>query len=256
MMGHLLRTNQLNNMTSDEKDVYVERLIRRRAELLERIERACAEVDRDPATVEIVAVSKTVGVDEVEAALEAGYSIFGENRPQELVAKVDELAERGLRPRFDLIGTLQTNKINSILGRTHTVHSISSERTARAVSTRAERDGLVQECLLQVNVSGEGSKDGMTPAEVLEAAPRIAELPGLSIAGAMTMAPQGDPAEAERTFAGLAELLDSLDEAHPGLLVRGELSMGMSEDFESAIRHGATMVRLGRIVFDPDFSVY
>ncbi len=245
---------------------YLEALDERRGEILARMDAALARSGRAPGDARLMAVSKTVDVAAVAAAAHAGYRLFGENRPQELVRKLDGLAEAcraegvdadGLR--FDMIGNLQTNKINAVIGRAALIHSVSSERLARAVSSRAERalgEGAIaaaQPVLLEVNVSGEESKSGFAPADLLERIGELAALPGIDVRGLMTMAPQGDPSAARAAFSGLRELRDRLEEAADVRL--RELSMGMSEDFEVALEEGSTLVRLGRVVFDPAFSL-
>lgn len=243
-------------------DGYCEWVCERRGEILRRIARAAARAGRDPRDVELVAVSKTVGVEEVVAAIGAGYRRFGENRPQELGRKLSGLAGRDDLPAvsFDMIGNLQTNKINSVLGRVGLIHSVSSLHLAQAVSSRAARalaEGRLaaeQDILLEVNVSGEESKSGFAPDELRRALPELLSLPGVRIRGLMTMAPRGNAATARRTFAGLRALRDELRDHDEGIDL-AELSCGMSEDFECAVEEGSTIVRLGRVVFDPAFEL-
>ena len=242
--------------TYDEQ--YCEQVRQRRAEILERVAQAARAAGRDPREVTVCAVSKTVDVDKVAAARAAGYTAFGENRPQELTRKLDLL--RG-DPAFadvawHMIGNMQENKINRVLeDRPALIHSIASPELAAAVSKRAQARGMVQPVLLEVNVSGEESKSGMAPQVVREQFSAIAALEGIKVRGLMTMAPQGDPAVAERTFEGLRLLLEGLraEAAEPASLT--ELSMGMSEDFWEAVGQGATIVRLGRVAFDPEFPL-
>lgn len=233
---------------------YEEFLVRRRARLLERIEQAAARSGRDASSVTLLAVSKTVGDREVELAYKAGYRVFGENRPQELKRKVAavRLNSELSGVRFDMIGNLQKNKINQVLGNAELVHSVSSVHLAEAIARRAALQGRVVRCLLEVNVSGEASKSGLSDAEVRPAANEIMELEGIALEGLMTMAPANDLDAARRTFGGLRELCEELRTLTGlGLPV---LSCGMSGDFEVAIEEGATLVRLGRIVFDPTFK--
>ncbi|MBM6868020.1 YggS family pyridoxal phosphate-dependent enzyme [Collinsella tanakaei] len=240
---------------------YSDLIAERRAEIVERIDAALARAGRADEQVTLVAVSKTVGVDEVVAALGAGYRVFGENRPQELVRKLEGLAQMGdvSAYRFDMIGNLQTNKINTVLGRVALIHSIGSAHLADAVSSRAERriaEGSLAapaHVLLEVNVSGEASKSGFAPDEVRACMPHLMELSGIHIDGLMTMAPRGDKDAARRTFSGLRELRDELRERWG--LELPELSCGMSEDFEIALEEGSTIVRLGRVVFNPSFAL-
>ena len=217
--------------------------IRARRELIvARMADALGRAGRSLDEVQLVAVSKTVGVDEVRAAIAAGYRVFGENRPQELVRKTAALAGDPDLPavRFDMIGNLQTNKINAVLGR------------ARRRIDAGELDAPA-DVLIEVNVSGEESKSGFAPAEVRAAMGELMELSGIRVRGLMTMAPRGDQDIARRTFRGLRELRDELERDHGVALP--ELSCGMSEDFEVALEEGSTIVRLGRVVFDPSFAL-
>ena len=240
---------------------YLDALRQRREEILGRMEAALAKSGRSLEDAQLMAVSKTVDVDAVLDAAAAGYRLFGENRPQELVRKLDGLA---LHPeaggvRFDMIGNLQTNKVNMVLGRAELLHSVSSEKLARAVSSRAKRAldagalAAPQAVLFEVNVSGEESKSGFSPDGLRAVFSELAALPGIEVRGLMAMAPQGDAPRARATFAGLRELRDDLEKAS-GVRLR-ELSMGMSEDFELALEEGSTLVRLGRVVFDPSFDL-
>lgn len=247
-------------------EAYCAGLRERRARILERVERAARQAGRDPEEITLMAVSKTVDVPAVAAARAAGYTCFGENRPQELKRKVEALADDPAFAdvAFHMIGNLQSNKINHVLACAPAlVHSIASPELARAVSQRAVAHGMVQPVLLEVNVSGEQSKSGMGVEEVRACFGELAALPGIEVRGLMTMAPQGEPQQARATFAGLRELRDELRavragrDAQAGCDARdgqgadpSELSMGMSEDFEEAIAQGATIIRLGRVVFD------
>lgn len=242
-------------------DSYDDQIRARREEICRRMDAALARAGRSRDEVTLVAVSKTVGVDEVVSAIGAGYRVFGENRPQELVRKIEGLAVHPELPavRFDMIGNLQTNKINSVLGRATLIHSIGSAHLAEAVSSRAARRMEAGEAsapvdvLLEVNVSGEQTKSGFSPDEVRAGMGSLMELCGIRIRGLMTMAPQGDKEVARRTFCGLRELRDELERDH-GIRLP-ELSCGMSEDFEVALEEGSTIVRLGRVVFSPSFAL-
>ena len=240
---------------------YRDFIARRREDILARMKRALAATGRSLADITLVAVSKTVDTDEVLAAIDAGYRVFGENRPQELMRKRDALDALGGVPpvRFDMIGNLQKNKVNTVLGRAELIHSIGSLHLAEAVSSRVERrvaDGGLparQPVLLEVNVSGEASKSGFSPDVLRASFDELRALCGIDIRGLMTMAPQGDKTVARSCFAGLRELRDELAAASG--LALPELSCGMSEDFEAALEEGSTIVRLGRVVFDPSFAV-
>lgn len=240
---------------------YAACMVERRAEIVQRMGEAVARSGRTLDDVELVAVSKTVGVPEVLAAIDAGYRTFGENRPQELNRKLEGLGLVQNLPavRFDMIGNLQTNKINAVLGRVGLVHSIGSMHLAEAVSSRAARRldagelAAPQRVLIEVNVSGEETKGGFSPHELRTHMDDLQNLCGMEICGLMTMAPRGNKDAARACFAGLRELRDEL-RVSSGLAL-AELSCGMSEDFELALAEGSTIVRLGRVVFDPAFAV-
>ena len=239
-------------MTMDER--YVDFLAERRERILSNVRDACAKAGRTADAVEIVAVSKTVGPEEVAAAYALGWRLFGENRPQELVRKLSALGDNpetsGIT--FDMIGNLQKNKINQVLGRVRLIHSVSSVHLAEAVSKRALDKNLVAQVLLEVNVSGETSKSGFAPDEVRAELEGILELEGIAVKGLMTMAPIDDESVVRRTFSGLRELRDELS-IRSGLPL-ATLSCGMSDDYVIAIEEGSTLVRLGRTVFSEGYN--
>jgi pyridoxal phosphate enzyme (YggS family) len=217
-------------------------LLSRLEEVRERIARARERAGRSQ-SVEIVAVTKGHGADIVRVAWEAGLVDVGENRVQEAL---DKMAAAALPVRWHLIGHLQRNKVKH-LHKFHLFHALDSARLADAIAEQAARTGHRYDVLVQVNVSGELSKGGYTPKELPREAERLASLEGLRVRGAMTMAPLGaDAATLRRTFRGCREALEVLRAAGHGAL---DLSMGMSGDFEIAVEEGATMVRLGTILF-------
>lgn len=239
-------------MSVDES--YQRFLAERRDQILARVAAASSRAGRDASEIETIAVSKTVGPDEVLAARQAGWSVFGENRPQELQRKMEAIAAEGAAPAcFDMIGNLQKNKINQVIGRVRLIHSISSTHLAEAVSTRCAARGIVADVLLETNVSGEQSKSGFAPAELVAAVDGILALDGIRVRGLMTMAPAKDPSAARATFSGLRELADDL-RVRTGLAL-DVLSCGMSDDFEIAVEEGSTLVRLGRCVFDQGYTL-
>jgi pyridoxal phosphate enzyme (YggS family) len=217
----------------------------------EHIARICERVGRDPAEVTLVAVSKTVGSHEVACAIEAGIHDFGENR----VSLFNEKYEAFPHERWHFIGSIQTNKIKDFVGRAALVHSVASLRALAAIAKRAQLLGIVQKLLIEVNVSGEQSKDGVAPAELPRLLEGALELEGIEIGGLMTMAPQGDARAARAAFGDLRRLRDRyapLYEAPAdvtGAIHLRELSMGMSEDYALAIEEGATIVRIGRSIW-------
>jgi hypothetical protein len=209
----------------------------------ERIERACERAERDPASVQLVAVAKGHPEEVIRAAYDAGMRTFGENYAQELAAKASALSDlQDIRWRF--IGHLQRNKIKLVEGARATVDTVDSVRLAQAISKRAAARATNVEALLQVNVGGEAQKSGCTPDEVPALVEAVRTLPNITLRGLMTVAPHLDDVEATRPFfAALRELA----EAH-GL---PELSMGMTHDLEQAVVEGATMLRIGTAIFGP-----
>ena len=213
--------------------------------MLRAISDAADVAGRDPADVVLVAVTKTVGISEVAQAVAAGMHDFGENRAQEFVAK------QGLFPleTWHFIGTLQSNKIKQVVGRAALIHSVDSLGLLEAIDRRAAEVGAVQPVLLEVNVSGERSKHGMTFDEAEECVRRAGDHPGVSVRGLMTMAPLGRAESARRVFRECNHWMGRLQSLHCDAVELTELSMGMSNDFSVAIEEGATIVRVGRALF-------
>ncbi len=197
--------------------------------------------------VTIVAVTKGFGLDAVAAALDAGLADLGENRVQEALDKIDTPA--GRRATWHLIGHLQRNKAKHVAGRFALVHSLDSVALAEELDRRTGAAGGRQRVLLQVNVAGEARKSGCAPADAPAVARRVAGLPHLALEGLMTIAPFTDAEDVQRrTFRGLRELRDALQEE--GLWLP-TLSMGMSADYGPAVEEGATVIRLGTVLFGP-----
>ena len=194
-------------------------------------------------SVRIVAVTKTYGPDAATAAWAAGIGIVGENRIQEALDKMDAVTEP---VEWHLIGHLQRNKVKH-LDRFGMFHALDSERLAEAINERAVNTGRRRPVLVQVNTSGEQTKGGFTINELRQVAPKLAGLAGLEVQGTMTMAPfEASEGVLRDVFAECRDAAGVLREA--GLDAR-ELSMGMSGDYEVAVEEGATMVRLGTILF-------
>jgi hypothetical protein len=209
-------------------------------DLAERVAQVRRRVGQD---VTIIAVTKTYGPDAVEAAWRSGLRDVGENRVQEAVAK---MAAIQVPVRWHLIGHVQRNKVKDVDGFA-LVHSVDSARLADALDELGVARARAVDVLLQVNTSGELSKYGWAPEDLRAEAERLVERPGVRVRGIMTMAPLDASVDVLRaTFRGAREALAVVREAgHPAT----ELSMGMSNDFEIAVEEGATMVRLGTILF-------
>ncbi len=215
------------------------------AETRARIDAAARAAGRDPASVRLVAVSKTHPASAIREAYAAGQRDFGESYAQELRDKAEELADLA-DLRFHFIGHLQTNKAKYVAKAASYVHSVDGAELARELDKRARAAGRpVLPILLEVNAGLEAQKGGAPAAEVPALVALVRSLPGLELRGLMTMPPFGDPAAAKRVFAELVRLRDSLG----GAAALPELSMGMSDDLEIAVAAGATMVRIGTAIF-------
>ena len=216
------------------------------AEVTSRIEAACRRSGRDPSEVEIVAVTKTHGADVVGEARDAGLMHIGENKVQEAAWK--KAASVG-GMEWHLIGHLQSNKVRPALEIFDVIHSVDSIKLADRIESVAEDTGLRPRILLEVNVSGEKSKSGMKPDEVIPTLDHIASAcPRITVEGLMTMAPFSEnPEDARPYFRDLRELRDKAERTFGIKLPR--LSMGMSGDYEVAVEEGATWVRLGTVLF-------
>ena len=211
----------------------------------ERIDAAAHRFGRDPASITLLAVSKTWPADSVRVAAAAGQRAFGENYVQETIDKIVELAPLGLEWHF--IGPLQSNKTRLVAEHLDWMHSVERLKIAERLSQqRPAQLGPLNVCL-QVNVSGEASKSGCTPEEAPALAAQIAELPNLRLRGLMCIPEPADDFETQRQpFRCLRELYENL--RAQGLPL-DTLSMGMSHDMEAAIAEGATIVRVGTAIF-------
>lgn len=208
----------------------------------ERIAGAAARVGRSADDITLVAVTKMQSVEAIEAAIAAGVQDIGENYVQEARAKFDRIREP---IRWHLIGHLQSNKAGQALAIFDVVHTVDSFSLAQQISRRAGALGREIETLVQVNISGEGSKSGVQPDEARPLLESMLALPNIHPAGLMGIAPHtADPEEARPYFRRLHTLWDELPAA-----CRKHLSMGMSGDFEVAIEEGATIVRVGTAIF-------
>jgi pyridoxal phosphate enzyme (YggS family) len=228
-------------LPSDPASAIVENLAQVRA----RVDAACRRVGRDPAGVELIAVSKTFDADAVREAVEAGQRVFGESRLQEAEPKI-ALLPASLHWHF--IGRIQRNKVRRILPLFDVLHGVDSMRLASHIDVVAAELGLFPKVFLQVNIGGELSKGGFEPGEIVAEAAGVFSLPRLEVLGLMCIPPAGaGPEDARPWFVALRELRDQLERRFSVPL--SSLSMGMSADFETAIEEGATHVRVGSSIF-------
>ncbi len=219
----------------------------------EKVVRECEAAGRNPDEVTLLAVSKTVDVDQVELAMKAGATAFGENRPDELVRKQKAFPQA----QWHFIGNIQSRHIKDIVSAATLIHSVCKEEHLAKIDAAAKSQGKVQRVLLEVNVSGEESKSGFAPDQVKGIIDRAACLEHVAIEGLMTMAPRAQEDAIHATFKGLADLRDSLNSqlAAEGSAVHlSALSMGMTEDWPVAIHYGTTIVRIGRAIFSDEFE--
>jgi pyridoxal phosphate enzyme (YggS family) len=216
----------------------------RLAAVQDQIAAAARKAGRDPAEIELVAVSKTHPAETIREAIRAGLTIFGENKVQEARGKIEELG----RGRWHLIGHLQTNKAKDAVRLFDSIDSLDRLELAEEIDRRAESLGKTQSVLLQVNIAGESTKFGCAPEAARALAEAINALPRLALQGLMTIAPYAtEPEKARPSFAALRELRDTI-QRETGLHLP-TLSMGMSGDFAVAIEEGSTSVRIGTALF-------
>lgn len=240
--------------------------------VMDRIAAAEAAAGREPGTVRLLAATKTRDVGEIMAAIDAGVRMIGENRPQEVTAKIDGLRRRcmelgytlgaapsdtGTEPAasthipFHLIGQLQSNKINKVLPAVDGIESVDGIELAEKIARRAVARGVTVGVLLEVNESGEASKSGCDPAHAVDIARRIGAIGGVELQGLMTIGAHVDDERVIR--AGFAHLRRTRDQilasGAPGTERCRELSMGMTQDMELAIAEGSTIVRVGTAIF-------
>lgn len=213
-----------------------------------RMERAAREAGRDPAAVQLCAACKTRDAATVAASAGLAIDVFGENHVQELCANYDAGAYCGKPSHF--IGHLQTNKIKKVLGRASLIQSVDSERLLAAIEKEAAKAGLVQDVLLEVNIGGEASKSGVAPEALWPLLDAAAAQEHIRVKGLMAIPPVNDDDKANRAYlAAVYALFVRAGERGYANVTMETLSMGMSGDYENAIREGATLVRIGTAIY-------
>lgn len=215
----------------------------------ESIDEAVAASGREKGSVTLIGVTKVFPVEYAESAAVSGLIDLGENRVQELVPKIERFSSLGLDVNWHLIGTLQKNKVKYIIGKTHLIHSVNSVELAEEISKRSAGNNVTSRILLQANVSGEESKHGFAPHELKPAIDKIMDMPSIEICGLMTMAPiETYEGQAREVFAKTRVIFEDL-KSYTGLDSWNVLSMGMSQDYKSAIYEGSTHIRIGTAIF-------
>jgi pyridoxal phosphate enzyme (YggS family) len=215
----------------------------RKTEVQQCIEQACERVRRQPSEIQVVAVTKYVDVETTSGVLQAGFSHIGESRVQDAVPKWKKLGDQGT---WHFIGHLQRNKAKEIVGRFQYLHALDNIKLAEELDKRCAQQEEKIKCFIQVNVSGEKTKFGISPVELNDFTRSMANFSHIEVAGLMTMAPNTSNREEVRPI--FRELRHLQMELQRQKFAVPHLSMGMSQDFEIAIEEGATFLRLGSIL--------
>lgn len=227
-------------------------LISRISDLYKRMSHAAMRAGRSPEEITLIAVSKTASIERIKEAIDAGQRVFGENRVQEAQGKIAECGMQNAESRIEwhLIGHLQKNKAKYAVRLFDVIHSLDSRELAEELSRQAEKIGKVQDLLIEVKLSHEETKHGVSEEELVPLIETIGDLTSLRVRGLMTMPPYfEDPDHARPYFRRLRELRDKINEMRIANCYLPDLSIGMSNDFEVAIEEGSTMVRVGTAIF-------
>ena len=216
-----------------------------------KIAQAAADAGRTPGEITLCAATKVQTDETIRAAIAAGVQVCGENRVQELTAHLEAGAYEGAGVHF--IGHLQTNKVKQVVGKVELIHSVDSERLLRAIHSQAEKLGIVQDILLEVNIAGEESKGGCSPQEAEALARLTAQLPHVRLRGLMAIPPVSLEIGSNRPyFQAMRQLFVDIKEKMSDNQASIDcLSMGMSGDYADAIAEGSTLVRVGTALFGP-----
>jgi hypothetical protein len=213
-----------------------------------RIEEAAKACGRNPESVRLIAVSKTVGTIHVREAIEAGVTVLGENYVQEARSKISDLSAYPVAWHF--VGHLQSNKAKYAVRLFNLIHSVDSIKLARELNKQAKKINKIQDILIQVNIGAESAKSGALAQDTKKLLQDVSTLDNLALKGLMTMPPFfNNPEKVRPFFAALRELRDHLEQQRIANVTLNELSMGMTGDFEAAIEEGATLVRIGTAIF-------
>ncbi len=216
-------------------------------DIRKRVAEAAKRSGRDPQEITVIAVTKTVEPLLINKAVEEGFFDLGENRVQELMEKYDKIDDRC---KWHIIGQLQTNKVKYIVDKVTMVHSLDRLELAEELNKRCIQKGRVMDVLVQVNVSGEATKSGISPLIVSEFMKSVSHLGNIKVRGLMTIAPYTtDLEETRAVFRGLRNIFIDIGKENIDNIDMHYLSMGMSNDFETAIEEGANLIRIGTSIF-------
>src|SRR5690625_1264173 len=216
-------------------------------EIQNNIKRVCQKVNREPSEITIIGVTKYVTIERAEEVIEAGITNLGENRVEELTEKYNHIKDQ---VKWHFIGTLQSRKVKDVIQKVEAIHSLDRLSVAKQINNRAEEP---MDCFVQVNVSGETSKHGLSPEDVVPFIEQLAEYDKVSVVGLMTMAPHiEDKDKIRQVFKKLAQLKTRIQDNHYEHAPCQFLSMGMSNDYEIAIEEGSTHIRIGSSLVGPE----
>ena len=230
------------------EDIIREQLQRNIGEIRQRMDAAALAAGRNPADIRLCAASKLHDADTVRLAAELNIDIFGENHVQELVAK--KAAGAYLEKPLHFIGHLQTNKVKQVVGAVELIQSVDSERLLSAIEKQADKCGIVQDILLEINIGGEESKGGFPPQDLAQILPKISEFSNIRVIGLMAIPPisqkNGDNLKYFQKMYNIS--VDIIEKKYDNVMVEC-MSMGMSDDYADAIACGSTMIRIGTAIF-------
>lgn len=216
-------------------------------EIKEDINRICQKCNRNPEEITLIAVSKTVDADRINHAIDCGISNLGENKVQEIMDKYDLVSKN---VNWHLIGHLQTNKVKYIIDKVELIHSVDSIKLAEEINKRAQKNNIIKDVLVQINVAEEDTKFGISIDEAVDFVKSISGFDNIRIMGLMTIAPYDpDPEKVRPVFRRLKEKFSELAQMHLPNTFMKYLSMGMSNDYSIAIEEGSNMIRIGTAIF-------
>ncbi len=217
-------------------------------DIVKRIENTCKKVGRNPNDITVIAVSKTVESERAREAVEAGINNLGENRVQELVKKYDELKDLDIK--WHMIGHLQKNKVKYIIDKTVLIHSVESLSLAEEINKRAEKNNLIANVLVELNIGEEDSKFGIKEESVYDFILSLEKFENLRVVGLMTVAPFCEnPEDVRWVFKKMKYIYDKISTMNLRNTKMKYLSMGMTNDFEIAIEEGSNIIRIGTAIF-------
>ncbi|MBR1508927.1 MAG: YggS family pyridoxal phosphate-dependent enzyme [Eubacterium sp.] len=216
-------------------------------EVQNNIIKACEKAGRNPDEVTLIAVSKTKPLSDIEELISYGVKEFGENKPQEMKQKIEEVSTP---VNFHLIGHLQTNKVKYVVGKAVLIHSVDSMHLAEAIEKESAKKDIITDILIEVNMAEEETKFGLSAKDTESLVREISSLPHIRIKGLMTIAPfVDDPEENRPVFRAMKELLLDIKSKNIDNVDMNILSMGMTNDYMVAVEEGSTMVRVGTAIF-------